>query len=779
MTEPAHLQRLNPPQHQAVTTLNGPLLILAGAGSGKTRVLTRRVAHMLHERVRPWQILAVTFTNKAAAEMKERVAELVGEQARKVWVSTFHSSCVRILRRDAQLLGYTGSFVIYDDDDQRRMLKDICKELDLDPKRIPVKAVARMIDQAKNKMMGPDELEALGEKNAEHRQHPKKLEAWRIYERRMKQANAMDFGDLINNVVKVWREHPKALEHWQDRFRYIMVDEYQDTNRAQYELIKLLAGKYRNLAVVGDDDQSIYAFRGADIRNILDFERDFPDATVVKLEQNYRSTEKILNAAMCVVKRNSERKDKTLWTDKGDGQKLQLLVARNEMDEAEKVVTDIRTRIRAGRKPSEIAVIYRTNARSRPFEQELLRYRVPHVLVGARKFYERREVRDMLAYLKLLANPADEMGLLRVLNVPKRGLGPKAVQTLRAHQTRQGITLLQATRELAGMGGRTGKGFGRFVELVDRAAEQLRDHTPGEVVMFLATESGYWAELEAEDSEEARGRMRNIEELAKDVDRDEAEEQAQDEAALGGSELDDTPLGQLQRFLDRATLSGQAEDLPDESDGKVTLMTCHLSKGLEFPVVYVVGMNEGGFPLLRENFSEEQVEEERRLVYVAFTRAMEELIVTRSMTALQYGRGIERCTPSRFLADVPPELMRGGSGRRRGGPARNNQDREARMNAFLSRHGGRREAIPNPRKPSAGAGPRSRPEASTERRVTREVESLADLSVGTRILHPDYGEGVIRNRTGDANNPKLTVEFGRFQRKTLFARYARLEIVET
>jgi DNA helicase-2/ATP-dependent DNA helicase PcrA len=765
MPEPLHLQGLNPPQRQAVETLRGPLLILAGAGSGKTRVLTRRIAHMLDQGVYPSQIFAVTFTNKAASEMKERVAELIGEKARRVWVSTFHSSCVRILRTDAVHLGYTGNFVIYDDDDQMRLLKQIGKDLNIDPKRIPPKSIRRMMDDAKNKLQEPDQLEAEG------RTEPQKIKVWRLYEQRMKGANAMDFNDLINNVVKVWRAHPQVLEKWQRRLRYLMVDEYQDTNRSQYELIKLLSGgPSGNLAVVGDDDQSIYAFRGADVTNILNFEKDFPGAMVVKLEQNYRSSSRILQAAMTVVKRNSQRKEKTLWTEKGDGSVLRMIVGRDEQSEADRVAQDIQSKLREGRKAEEIAIIYRTNARSRPFEQVFQRLRIPHVLVGARKFYQRREVRDMLGYLKLIANPADEMGLLRVLNIPRRGLGDKAVQTLRAHQKNQEVTLFHAAQEMAGMGGRAGKGFAAFVSLVDRGREYLRDHTAGELVVFIANESGYWDMLEAEDTDEARGRLMNIRALAEDVDQDEQTLPDYDEDGNPVA-LDESPLARLQRFLDRATLSGQAEELPDDG-GQVTLMTCHLSKGLEYPIVYVVGMNEGGFPLLRDDFTEEQVEEERRLVYVAFTRAMDELVISRSLTRIQYGRGIERCSPSRFLGDIPPELLQGGTGRARKRPVGNTADRELAMQAFLSKHGG-------------GAGhtrpPQSPPSKSVhvdELRVTRRVESLEDLQVGTRILHGDYGEGIIRNRTGDTKNPKLTVEFGQHKRKTLFARYARLEIVQ-
>jgi DNA helicase-2/ATP-dependent DNA helicase PcrA len=376
----------------------------------------------------------------------------------------------------------------------------------------------------------------------------------------------------------------------------------------------------------------------------------------------------------------------------------------------------------------------------------------------------------MLGYLKLIANPADEMGLLRVLNIPRRGLGDKAVQTLRAHQKNQEVTLFHAAQEMAGMGGRAGKGFAAFVSLVDRGREYLRDHTAGELVVFIANESGYWDMLEAEDTDEARGRLMNIRALAEDVDQDEQTLPDYDEDGNPVA-LDESPLARLQCFLDRATLSGQAEELPDDG-GQVTLMTCHLSKGLEYPIVYVVGMNEGGFPLLRDDFTEEQVEEERRLVYVAFTRAMDELVISRSLTRIQYGRGIERCSPSRFLGDIPPELLQGGTGRARKRPVGNTADRELAMQAFLSKHGG-------------GAGhtrpPQSPPSKSVhvdELRVTRRVESLEDLQVGTRIFHGDYGEGVIRNRTGDAKNPKLTVEFGQHKRKTLFARYARLEIVQ-
>jgi DNA helicase-2/ATP-dependent DNA helicase PcrA len=747
--EPSYLQGLNAPQKKAVEAIQGPLLILAGAGSGKTRVLTRRIAHMLDRGIPPWRILAVTFTNKAAGEMKERVAHLVGpERARKLTVSTFHSACVRILRQDIQALGYSNQFVIYDDDDQIRLLKAISKDQNLDPKRFPPRGLRGIIDRAKNKLLGP---EGIAEDNDR-----RVVAVFEEYERRLQAASAVDFNDIINKVVELYEAFPAILEKWQNRYQYLLIDEYQDTNAAQYKLVRLLSARHRNLAVVGDDDQSIYSFRGADITNILSFERDFPDAVVVMLEQNYRSTSRILRAAMSVVQRNPGRKDKELWTEASEGKPLELIVGRDEDAEAAKVAERIRQGLRQGRQASDFAVIYRTNARSRVFEQAFRRAGIPHILVGTRRFYERREVKDILAYLKLALNPADEMGFLRVVNVPRRGIGPKTVELLRQLAQDQGSSLIEAARTRGQGKGKVNAALAAFVRLIDQLADALEHSLPGELVELAAKESGYLELLEAEDTDEARGRIENIQSLAADA----ASQEFTLDEGLDGS--DRTVV--LQAFLDRATLSGQADELPDEG-GRVTLMTAHLAKGLEYPVVFVAGLVEGSFPLTRDP-SERAIEEERRLTYVAFTRAQEELVLTRAMMRMQYGQGMQRCTPSRFLDEVPRELIRGyeRAAPRARQPSVSSQQSRDRMKAFLDRH--RVEKKPAV---TADAGPR----------VTRTPSSPADFKVGVRVLHGELGEGVIRNVSGSRNEPRLTIEFSGMRRKTLFARYASLEIIES
>ncbi|NOY27962.1 MAG: UvrD-helicase domain-containing protein, partial [Oligoflexia bacterium] len=513
------LAGLNPPQCHAVETIDGPLLILAGAGSGKTRVLTHRIAYMLDKGVDPRSILAVTFTNKAAAEMKHRVAALVGDVARRILVTTFHSACVRFLRSDIQHLGYPRSFAIYDTDDQQRLVKAIMKAQGVTAKEWTPRRLRGAIDRAKSRMIDPD---VLAEELRRDLGNPT-VRVYRSYQAALKAAGAVDFNDLLNLVVDLWRGHPDVLARYQRRFRFVMVDEYQDTNRAQYELIRLLmrrpVGDSRNIAVVGDDDQSIYAFRGADLRNILDFERDFPDATVVRLEQNYRSTGNILAAAHAVVSKNSGRMDKTLWTDKGDGQPLRLITVQDDNAQAETVINEIRALVRDGRyRWGDCAIIYRTNASSRPFEQVLVRAGVPHVLVGARKFYERREVRDLLGYLKLVLNPADDMAWARVVNVPARGIGIKTMDTIRAVASARGVPMLAATRIWSQGKGKARQAAAELCRLVDHWAEDATQLAPGRLVQQIVGQTGYGGMLSQEGTEEASGRLENLEALARAVE---------------------------------------------------------------------------------------------------------------------------------------------------------------------------------------------------------------------------------------------------------------------
>jgi DNA helicase-2/ATP-dependent DNA helicase PcrA len=738
------LAGLNPEQRAAVEAIEGPLLILAGAGSGKTRVLTHRIAHMLAHGIPPWQILAVTFTNKAAEEMKGRVRDMIGDGADKVLVSTFHSACVRFLRQDIEVLGIKRNFTIYDTDDQRRLVKQISKDMNIDPKTWKPRKIMGIIDKAKVKMLDADGLAA---ERGVHGNDPMPR-MYRKYEEHLRLANAVDFNDLLNLTVRMWQEHPAVLARYQGRFRYVMVDEYQDTNLAQYLLIKLLAQAHKNLAVVGDDDQSIYGFRGADIRNILDFERDFPGTKVVCLERNYRSTSNILAAAHGVVQNNRSRMEKKLWTDVDGGAKIRLLVGQDEMDEANKVLAEMRLARSRGRSWGDFAVIYRTNASSRAFEQVLVQSRVPHILVGARRFYERREVRDMLGYLKLVLNPTDDMALLRVLNVPSRGIGAVAIRGIRALAEAEGLPLLAATARWAEVGtGRGRRSAKKFCALLDRARGLARDIPPGDLVTFLAEESGYIENLRSEDSSEAQGRLDNIQELARAV--------AEDPAAAFGAE-DAHPLDRLQSFIDRACLTGQDSDLPDNSDteGPVTLLTAHLCKGLEFPVVFCTGMSEGGFPHHLARDKEEDLEEERRLVYVAFTRAEKELFVTRPRRRLVMGTGFQAAEPSRFLDEIPDELLVG--------------DKEKKPSWMR-----KRPAAKSANLPVQGDTP-AVPDGVFR---TETPQSVDDLGPGTRVLHPTFGMGVIRRCEGAAGNLKLHIVFDRHGAKAVYARYARLEVL--
>ncbi len=744
MAELEHLQNLNPPQREAVEHKNGPLLILAGAGSGKTRVLTRRVAHLLHEGVWASRILAVTFTNKAAAEMRERVVELVGDEARRLWVSTFHSSCARILRIEAEALGYTKQFVIYDTDDQLRLMKSVLADLELDPKRHPPRGYLGLIDQAKNKLWGPQQLS-----ESELSQPPMMDRVFRAYERGLKQQNALDFNDLIGRTVTLFRQNAEVLEKWQDRFRYLMVDEYQDTNRAQYELVKLLSAKRRNLVVVGDDDQSIYSFRGADIQNILDFEKDFPEAKVVVLDQNYRSTGNILRAAGAVVKNNTGRKEKELWTDTPAGDPIRVVTSPDEDTEAKLVIAGIARKIREGRSPKELAVIYRTNARSRPLEKELKDRHIPYKLIGARRFYDRKVVKDLLAYLRLLVNPADEMSLMRVINTPSRGLGPKAIEVLKREARQRGIPMLEATAIVGQGSSKRARAFARFHENIVGWRRALHQLEPGELVARVAEESGYGEMLRAQ-GEEGRGDLELLEELARDVAGDLAD--GDEDAAV-----------RLQEFLDRAALASQADEV-DSDEGSVTLLTAHLAKGLEFPVVYVVALVEGAFPHSRASEREEDIEEERRLAYVAFTRAMQELHLSWHRKRRNYGQGFENVGPSRFLKELPPEVLE----RRLEAPRRrphNPYESRHRQLGFLSRERSR------------PAPPPARPAEPDEIIASREPESERDFRPGVKILHPDLGVGTIQQVPRSGLGLKLKVYFPGIGVKVLFPQYTRLEIV--
>lgn len=773
------LAGLNPPQRQAASIRDGAILVLAGAGSGKTRLLTHRIAWLVEQGVPAWQILAVTFTNKAAGEMKERVGQMLssrghGQAAQELTVSTFHSVCARFLRRDIEPLGWTRSFTIYDADDQKRLVTDVLKEMGL--RDVKPAMVRRAIDQAKNQMMSPEELERQGERAP----GDPTVEAYRRYQAALKNGNALDFNDLVNHMVRLWRDHPAVAERYRRRYRYLLVDEYQDTNQAQYQLVRLLAapsaGGHGNVMVVGDDDQSIYAFRGADIRNILDFEKDFPGCHTIRLEQNYRSTAHILDAANAVVANNRGRMEKRLWTDVGNGEKVRTITSADEGDEARAVVSLLRAQHRNGRRWGDMAIIYRTNAASRSFEQALLQARIPHLLVGSRKFYERREVRDMVAYLKLLLNPADEMAFARVVNVPRRGVGPKSVGTIRASARAAGISSYEAARQWSQGRGKARAAVAAFVDLLDRVRTDLGQHAPGTVVEMLLRESGYAEMLQSEEN--GADRLNNVLELARAIEEDQEVTDGEDAA---------DPFVRLQDFLDRASLSAQSDELPDDDEqGRVTLLTAHLCKGLEFPLVAVAGMHEGGFPHWNARESEHEVEEERRLVYVAMTRAQRMLVLTRPRRRLRPGAGFEDVAASRFLKEIPREHLHrsaASSARRPGGGM---SGERARQLGFAGMGGGaratsarrratHRRSLPDvtsarstPKKPAAPRG--------SHRSIT--IEDPSQLVQGARVLHPTLGAGTIRRTEGTGSNLKLTILFDAHGRKVIYARFVELELLE-
>jgi DNA helicase-2/ATP-dependent DNA helicase PcrA len=632
------LETLNPSQLEAVTHTEGPLLILAGAGSGKTRVLTHRISYLLDEgRATPDEILAITFTNKAAGEMKDRVALLVGPDSKRMWVSTFHAFCARILRVHAEKLGYKREFTIYDGADQVRLTRRCIVELGKDPKRFNPRSFHAQISAAKNQLMDPhDYLRATEGYMAEN-----VAEVYELYQRRLYENNAMDFDDLLMQTVALLEVFPEVRERYQRRFRYIHVDEYQDTNHAQYRLVNILAAAHRNLCVVGDDDQSVYSWRGADIRNILDFERDYPEAKVVKLEQNYRSTQTILNAANAVVANNASRKHKALWTAGDEGERIRLFTAADDYAEARYVVAEILRLKDAGASLRDVAVFYRTNAQSRTLEDVLVREGVPYQIVGGVRFYERAEIKDAMAYLAVISNPADSVSLERIINVPKRGLGAASVGRLVEHAQREGISLYEALAETeeAGLSGAARKACANVRGLFEGWRVAAREVPPSEMVEAVLDDSGYRKELEAEGTIEAESRLENLGELVN--------------AAAEYERVEPEPT--VDGFLQQQALYSEADQL--SGDGRATLMTLHNAKGLEYDHVFVVGMEEGTFPHAR-SLDEQNLEEERRLFYVGITRARKTLTLSYARVRSTYGER-EYQMPSRFLTEIPEEFKAG------------------------------------------------------------------------------------------------------------------------
>ncbi|MGW7468685.1 DNA helicase PcrA [Streptomyces xantholiticus] len=753
------LEGLNEQQRAAVVHTGAPLLIVAGAGSGKTRVLTHRIAHLLGTRhVHPGQILAITFTNKAAGEMKERVEQLVGPRANAMWVMTFHSACVRILRRESKKLGFTSSFSIYDAADSKRLMSLVCRDLDLDPKKFPPKAFSAKISNLKNELIDEETFadQALGgtsEAGGSGGGFEKTLaEAYRMYQARLREANALDFDDIIMTTVHLLQAFPDVAEHYRRRFRHVLVDEYQDTNHAQYTLVRELVGTgYEDLdpaelCVVGDADQSIYAFRGATIRNILQFEEDYPDATTILLEQNYRSTQTILSAANAVIERNESRRPKNLWTNAGEGAQITGYVADTEHDEAQFVADEIdRLTDQGEAKAGDVAVFYRTNAQSRVFEEIFIRVGLPYKVVGGVRFYERKEVRDVLAYLRVLANPEDNVPLRRILNVPKRGIGERAEAMIDALALRERITFPQALKrvdEAYGMAARSANAVKRFNVLMEELRTIVESGAGPAVVLEAVLErTGYLAELQASTDPQDETRIENLQELAAVAL--EFEQERGEEGA-----------GTLAQFLEQVALVADSDQIPDEDEegtGVITLMTLHTAKGLEFPVVFLTGMEDGVFPHMRALGQTKELEEERRLAYVGITRARERLYLTRSSMRSAWGQPSYN-PPSRFLEEIPDRHLTW----KRTGP----------MAAPAGPTSGIASSLSSSRSRGGASG------FATRRTNDKPVISL---SVGDRVTHDQFGLGTVIEVKGSGSEAQATIDFGDEKPKRLLLRYAPVE----
>ncbi len=755
---------LNPDQLDAVVHMDGPLLIVAGAGSGKTRVLTHRIANLIREHdVNPMQILAITFTNKAAQEMRERVGHLVGPVAQKMWVSTFHSACVRILRRDAGRLGYPSNFTIYDQADAERLTSYVIRDLSLDAKKFTARGVHAAISKAKNDLIFPAEYAERVTSIFER----KIADIYIEYQARLQKASAMDFDDLLTNTVRLFHEYPEALQSYQERFQHILVDEYQDTNKAQNEIVLLLGAHSHAVTAVGDSDQSIYRFRGADFTNILDFENAFPDVTTILLEQNYRSSQTILDAANAVIEQNISRKPKSLWTDAGHGEKIVRYHADDEGDESRWISHTINQMHDTGDfRWGDIAVFYRTNAQSRVLEEGLMRSGIPYKVVGGTRFYDRREIKDALAYLKVAVNPADEVSIKRVLNSPKRGIGDTTVERVDAWANAHGVTFLDALRhaEEAGVRGPAQRGIRGFVNLVD-VLSATAVGGPGDVLQTALENSGYLAELEAENTVESAGRLENLSEL------------------VGNAGEFET----IAEFLEQVALVADTDQIDGADDSRVLMMTLHSAKGLEFPVVFLAGCEEGIFPHIRSLTEPDEMEEERRLAYVGITRAMKRLFVSHAWSRMLFG-STQYNPPSRFLDEIPVELIEnvGTRGRRSG--------RAGQRRSFGSESGSRRDGWDEPksapRKSFGSFDPDEEDQAANAHRervveaairgslnavdTTTGAEKMG-LRVGDDVKHVKFGEGVILLLRGEGDKAEATVRFRDVGNKTLLLAWSPLE----
>lgn len=734
MSIEAKLKTLNDMQRQAVLTTEGPLLLLAGAGSGKTRVLTHRIAYLIENGVKPWNILAITFTNKAAREMKERVAAIT-PQGDEVWVSTFHSTCVRILRREIDKIGYSNKFSIYDADDSERLIKDILKEHNISDKVYQPKMVMSQIGGQKDRMHTPEDFMKEVEKDFRMR---KVADIYAIYQERLKENNALDFDDLIFKTVELFKKRPDILDKYQERFRYIMVDEYQDTNGAQYQLVKLLASKYNNLCVVGDDDQSIYGWRGADIKNILDFEKDFKNTVVIKLEQNYRSTGLILESANAVIKNNRTRKAKALWTDQGDGAKLKFHNASGDREEANFICKTIDKGVTEGKKYSDYAILYRNNALSRVIEEQLVKDSIPYRLFGGTRFYDRKEIKDIMCYLKVLNNPNDDIAIKRIINVPKRSIGDTTVTKISEYAADNHLSFYMAlcgSENIDSLTSRAKSSLVKFVELLNDFNIDAEELPVSELIEKIIDETGYKAELEAINTDESRGRLENIGELINKA----AEFEENNEGA------------DLAQFLEEVALVADVDGYT-EGDDTVVLMTLHSSKGLEFDTVFIAGFEESIFPGFRamQDGTGMEMEEERRLCYVGITRAKKELYLTAAKNRLQHGQRVYNM-PSRFLKEIPSKFIE------------------------------RSEDGLTVKKAENGFGFENTVQYNPAKRAVNPYKMPApknvslDFTVGDKVKHIKFGIGQVKEMTPAGADYEITVEFVNAGTKKLMSKFANLK----
>ena len=720
------LTGLNKEQQQAVQHTEGPLLILAGAGSGKTKVLTVRIAHLLAQGVNPYEILAITFTNKAAKEMKSRVEGLVGDVANRIWLSTFHSFCAKFLRFEIDsFLGYNSNFTIYDTSDSQAVIKAALKALNLDDKYYPVGAMIAAISDAKNKLLFASDFR----KQARDFYQQKVADVYEYYERELRKNNALDFDDLLLVAVKLLQSNATVLDKYSHRFRYVMIDEYQDTNHAQYLLAKLLASHWKNIAVVGDADQSIYAWRGADIQNILDFEKDYPNCTSIKLEQNYRSTKIILDAANAVIDNNEGRPEKNLWTDKIEGAKIQHFTAQSEHEEAAFIGDTIAKKHDIHDVPyGDMAILYRTNAQSRVLEEALIKRALPYTMVGGTKFYDRKEIKDVLAYLRVLYNPFDDLSLLRIINVPKRSIGATTVAKLQDYAREKGTSLFMTLTQLHlidSIKGKTKEKLEEFGILIFTLVSEMEDKTVLDILESILDRTGYLAQLEESTDPQDQARAENIGELlsvAKDFQ-------------------DTNPSGTVEDFLEQVALVNDVDSFEQE-EAKVTLMTLHAVKGLEFPIVFLCGLEEGLFPHSRTLMNPEEIEEERRLAYVGITRAEKELYISNATTRTVFGR-TSSYLPSRFIDEIPEELVDGLRAKRK-------------VPDDIKRHVPQHMSV-------------------TSRPVTKPIvrnEVIADWKVGDTAIHSKWGNGKVINVTGEGAGMKLTIEFPTQGVRVVMAKFA-------